>query len=221
MTQLTTPNSGNGAALDISFSNFQQEISSISDASNPATSSISTYKQSTYHHEKPSGRVSWSHNQSDEITVNSLTDRTAKILKSALDLISDAVDPELNKAEKSNSFDDWKQTIEEITRSAFDFDASHNAIVGIIITSISGKDLWDFSSDALNIFRDATAQLRQNRILKADVDRFTKRLMEANAFKMWHPVYQNDDLNESKLEHQFDEMKSYLLGNSGMNDTQE
>ena len=141
---------------------------------------------------------------------NYLSKKNDKNLREALNLIIEASEAVNPLVERSNCFDDWKRTIKEIAFTAYGSDIPHNAIFGILIGSTSGQDVWDFSINSLNAFREATTLLRQSRLLEIDVKRITNILRKEKAIKTWSPDYSYHE-NDSELDKKFEELKNTLF----------
>lgn len=101
-----------------------------------------------------------------------------KFLDDAFDKITDAADLSLSIAERSNSFDEWKDSLVLMSRKIEHFDGNHRKILGSIIASTKSKDISDFQVTALKFFIQATNILRQPRVTKPEVRQILKSLLD-------------------------------------------
>lgn len=101
-----------------------------------------------------------------------------KFLNNAFDMITDTTDLTLSIAERSNCFDDWKDSLVLMSRKMEHFDGNHRKILGAIIASTKSKDISDFHETALKFFIQATNILRQPRVTKPEVGQILKSLLD-------------------------------------------
>ena len=118
----------------------------------------------------------------DKISFNQIR-RTAdnEIINYAYHSIADALDYEIDRIERSNLFDEWKDTLESIIVEVTNVSVNHRKILGAIIVATKGKDITDFTIEELNILRDATYMFRQLRVTGSDSKRTIKRLIGISA----------------------------------------
>jgi len=109
------------------------------------------------------------------------------ILNLAFDRISKALQTDLQMAELSNSFDEWKDLLETASRKVESFTSSHRKILGSLLTVVGNKDISDFDIEILSTFRDATNILRLPRTTKQDARRIVAELLKRGK-KMLAPL---------------------------------
>jgi hypothetical protein len=104
------------------------------------------------------------------------SDRT--ILDVAFSRISQSVQSEFQMSELSNCFDDWKDLLDKASRKVKGFESNHRKILGTLLALTKGKDIADFDTETLKIFREATNILRTPRTTKQDVKRIISGLLK-------------------------------------------
>ena len=106
-----------------------------------------------------------------------------RLLDQSFMSIVDALDGELSTVERSNRFDDWKYEIKDISQSSKSLDIRQRKVLGALIASSLRRDLPDFTTLQLELFRDATNLVRQPMITKKDSKSMLSR-MRKNGLKM-------------------------------------
>ena len=104
-----------------------------------------------------------------------------EIINYAYYLIADALDCEIDRIERSNLFDEWKDTLESIIAEVTNVSVNHRKILGAIIVATKGKDIADFTKEELHLLIDATYMIRQLRVTRSDSKRTIKRLINIGA----------------------------------------
>lgn len=118
----------------------------------------------------------------DKISFNQIRRKADnEIINSAYHSIADALDCEIDRIERSNLFDEWKDTLESIIAEVTNVSVNHRKILGAIIVATKGKDIADFTIVELNILRDATYMFRQLRVTRSDSKRIIKKLIDIGA----------------------------------------
>ncbi len=103
-----------------------------------------------------------------------------EILQNAFERITDALDSNLEQAERSNSFDEWKDLLKNIALKTTYFGSNHRKVLGTLITSTVTKDISDFSDESMKVFVQNTNILRQPRITKPEARQAINSLLNAN-----------------------------------------
>lgn len=115
----------------------------------------------------------------DKISFNQIRRKAdTEIINYAYHSIVDALDCEINRIERSNLFDEWKDTLETIIAEVTNVDVNHRKILGAIIVATKNKDIADFTIEELNMLRDATYMFRQLRVTRSDSKRIIKKLID-------------------------------------------
>lgn len=104
-----------------------------------------------------------------------------EIIDFAYNSIVDAFDYEIDRIERSNFFDEWKDTLETIMAEVINISVNHRKILGALIVAAKGKDLVNFNKKELRLMIDATYMLRQLRVTKSDSKRIIKNLIDSGA----------------------------------------
>jgi hypothetical protein len=100
-----------------------------------------------------------------------------ELLDNAFERISNATDSNLTQAERSNSFDEWKDVLRVCSRKVAHFSSNHRKVLGILLSMTKEKDICDFSVEALRLFVQATNVLRQPRVTKPESRQMVSRLL--------------------------------------------
>ena len=103
----------------------------------------------------------------------------------------DALDHEIDRIERSNLFDEWKDALGTILTEVTSLSTNHRKILGAVIIATKGKDVTDLKIEELNLLRDATYMLRQLRVSRNDSKRIIKRLIDIDD-NMAIPLSTND-----------------------------
>ena len=115
----------------------------------------------------------------DKISFNQIRRKADnELINYAYHSIADALDCEIDSIERSNLFDEWKDTLETIIAEVTNVSVNHRKILGAIIVATKGKDIADFTIEELNILRDATYMFRQLRVTRSDSKRIIKKLID-------------------------------------------
>ena len=101
-----------------------------------------------------------------------------EIINYAYNSIVDALDYEIDRIERSNFFDEWKDTLGTIIAEVTNISVNHRKILGSIIVATKGKDIADFTEEELHLLRDATYMIRQLRVTRSDSKRTIKKLID-------------------------------------------
>jgi|GEM_PF-3641784 len=91
-----------------------------------------------------------------------------ELLDSTFERISNSLDSSLTEAERSNSYDEWKDLLHRISRKSEHFSSNHRKILGSLISATKGLDITDFSNETLKLFVQTTNTLRQPRVTKPE-----------------------------------------------------
>ncbi len=100
-------------------------------------------------------------------------------LNEVFNLITDACDQNIDIAERSNYFDDWKTELSVLTRRAEHFSKNHNIVIGAVINATHKLDITDFNDDILTLFQRGTNFLRQSVISKKEKKEVISGLVRA------------------------------------------
>lgn len=115
----------------------------------------------------------------DKISFNQIRRKADnEIINYAYHSIADALDYEIDRIERSNLFDEWKDTLGTIIAEVTNVSVNHRKILGSIIVATKGKDIADFTIEELNILRDATYMFRQLRVTRSDSKRIINKLID-------------------------------------------
>ena len=118
----------------------------------------------------------------DKILFNQIRKKADnEIINYAYHSIIDALDSEINRIERSNFFDEWKDSLNTIIAEVTNVSVNHRKILGAIIVATKGKDIADFTTEKLHVLRDATYIFRQPRVIRSDSKRIIKRLIDIGA----------------------------------------
>ena len=90
----------------------------------------------------------------------------------------EACDSDLDMAERSNCFDEWKDILDILARRAAYMSIKHHKVLGSLIAATHHRDLSDFEFDSLKVLREAMNVLRQPHLAKQDVKRAVDSLLE-------------------------------------------
>ena len=101
------------------------------------------------------------------------------MLNQAFIAILDTLDNELTDVERSNSFDDWKYELKDISQASKSLDVRQRKLLGALIASSLRKDLTDFEQRQLELFRDATNLIRSPSLKKVDSKRMLSEMRKA------------------------------------------
>ena len=114
----------------------------------------------------------------DKISFDQIRKKAEKVLfDHAFNLIVDALDDEVDQIERSNLFDEWKDSIENIIVEIESISVNHRKILGALKVATIGKDISDFNSYQLNILRESTYMVKQLRLTKSDCKRTISKLL--------------------------------------------
>ncbi len=92
--------------------------------------------------------------------------------------IIDSRDQSNQKVERSNFFDEWKDTLDSILTGVKNFSSNHRKILGALIVAVKQKDISDFDNDGLRLMENATYMLRQFRLTKNDSKKIINDLLK-------------------------------------------
>ncbi len=106
--------------------------------------------------------------QLGEVAFKIIEPSDRKYLQDAFYKIVEANDYDLQPAERSNCFDEWKDLMEIIARNVENITNNHRKILGALIASTHEYDISDFDVNSLKILQEATNVLRQPRISKQE-----------------------------------------------------
>ena len=125
--------------------------------------------------------------------------------------ITDANDSTIDLAERSNLFDSWKDALANMVSNKNNLSISHNEILGSLLVAVKNKDISDFDSDTLILFKEATNNLRQNKVLDVDSVRVVESLLKAGS-SLTIPLHP-DNINQTE-ENELERMMQNLLERS-------
>jgi len=118
----------------------------------------------------------------DQIPFDQIRKKADKeIIDYAYHSIVDALDYEIDRIERSNLFDQWKDALDTILAEVTNVTANHRKILGAIIVATKGKDIADFARTELHILGDATYMFRQLRVTRSDSKKIIKKLIDIGA----------------------------------------
>ena len=148
----------------------------------------------------------------DKILFNQIRKKADnEIINYAYHSIVDALDSKINRIERSNFFDEWKDSLNTIIAEVTNVSVNHRKILGAIIVATKGKDIADFTIEKLHVLRDATYIFRQPRVIRSDSKRIIKRLIDIGA-DMAIPLAA--DNVSSKEEENLDQLMKSLIKRS-------
>ena len=148
----------------------------------------------------------------DKISFNQIRrEADNEIITYAYHSIVDALDYEIDRIERSNFFDEWKDTLGTIIAEVTNISVNHRKILGSIIVATKGKDIADFTEEELHLLRDATYMIRQLRVTRSDSKRTIKKLIDI-ASDMAIPL--SADGMSDKDEESLDQMMKSLIERS-------
>ena len=144
--------------------------------------------------------------------VKALDSGDREILNLAFDRISQALQADFQMAELSNSFDAWKDLLEEASRKVGNFTSNHRKILGSLLSILRGKEIFDFDAVTLRTFQDATNILRLPRASRQDASRII-----ADLLKQKKNILMPLDIEESLKDKTkvLDDMMVHLISKSG------
>jgi len=102
-----------------------------------------------------------------------------ELLDSCFERISDSLDETIGNAERSNSFDEWKDLLSTLTRKSVHFNSNHRKILGSLLAATRHLDITDFKNGALKLFVKATNTLRQPRVTKPEARQIVAELLDS------------------------------------------
>ncbi|MCD4691846.1 MAG: hypothetical protein K8R79_02935 [Calditrichales bacterium] len=118
----------------------------------------------------------------DKISLDQIRKKADKeIINYAYNSIVDALDYEIERIERSNLFDEWKDTLETIISEVNSISVNHRKILGAIIVATKDKDIANFTTKELFILRDATYMFKQLRVSRSDSKRTIKKLIDISS----------------------------------------
>jgi len=101
-----------------------------------------------------------------------------EILYEAFENITDSFNENITAAGRSNSFDEWKDSLKIASRLSDHFNGNHRRILGCLMSSTQDKDVSDFDDKVLRLFQEATNTLRQPRVTKPESKGIINKLMD-------------------------------------------
>jgi len=113
-------------------------------------------------------------------SISGIEDRSradSELIDYAYDSIVDASDGDIERIERSNLFDQWKDYVEDIVSEITNISVKHRKILGALMVIVKGRDISDFERRHLTIFRETTYMIRQFKLSKRDVERTINSLM--------------------------------------------
>ncbi|MCK4786992.1 MAG: hypothetical protein KAV87_24755 [Desulfobacteraceae bacterium] len=132
-------------------------------------------------------------------------------LNEAFFKITEATDFDLNSAERSNCFDEWKDLLEILARKADSLTTKHHKILGAMIAATHQSDISDFENHALHVLQEATNVLRRPRVIEQEAKRVIANFLE-RGFKITLPLA-TDGLDQADVK-SLDDMMDKLLEKS-------
>ena len=100
-------------------------------------------------------------------------------LDHAFAAICATLDDAIGEIERSNSFDEWKEALDQEASINVDRSAASRQILGILLAATRQKDISDFGPAALRAFRATTNTLRRPNAVLLDVKTVIKYLNTA------------------------------------------
>ena len=97
-------------------------------------------------------------------------------LDRAFSAISTTLSDDVGDVERSNSFDEWKEALNQEASAAIERSAGSRQILGILLAATRQMDVTDFPPKALNSFRAITNALRRPNVTLLDVNTVIKYL---------------------------------------------
>jgi len=131
-----------------------------------------------------------------------------RMLHEAFLRITESYGSEISRAERSNCFDDWKDSIRILARKEENLPMNHRKILGSVIAVTQQRDISDFGEESLKILHRSTYLLRQPRISRKDAKNVIAALLRKN-FRISIPMAV-DDLDKGEIR-KLDEMMTTLV----------
>ncbi|MCP3963427.1 MAG: hypothetical protein GY719_36790 [bacterium] len=119
----------------------------------------------------------------------------------AILLIDAAADNDYSKVERSNSFDSWRSTLRTLAKSSLGRNVYYRQILGGMVLATNKKDMVDFSSEALKVFREATVVIGSPGTSELDSRHVLSKLKDADLLAP-APMYSEEDV--ASLDEQID-----------------
>jgi hypothetical protein len=120
-------------------------------------------------------------------------------LDRAFSAICAALSDDAGDVERSNSFDEWKEALNQETLTAMERSAGSRQILGILLAATRQMDVTDFSPNALKSFRAITNALRRPNVTPLDVNTAIKFLRGAG-IKALLPLEARDTAKAESLD---------------------
>lgn len=128
------------------------------------------------------------------------------LVQGTFERIAESLDTDRSESERSNSFDDWKDSLTALSRVADTLTGNHRKVIGALISITTGKDISDFDKSYLRGFREATNIVRQPRVSKPEAKRVIS-FFHSRATRISLPLAV-DDLSEESAK----EIESMMAG---------
>ena len=106
---------------------------------------------------------------------------------------------EVGEVERSNSFDEWKEALNQEAMTAMERSAGSRQILGILLAAARQMDVTDFPPKALKSFRAITNALRRPNVTLLDVNTVIKYLRDAE-IKALLPLETRDTAKAESLD---------------------
>jgi hypothetical protein len=106
---------------------------------------------------------------------------------------------DVGDVERSNSFDEWKEALNQETLTAMERSAGSRQILGILLAATRQMDVTDFPPRALKSFRAITNALRRPNVTLLDVNTVIKYVRSAG-IKALLPLEARDTAEAESLD---------------------
>jgi hypothetical protein len=118
-------------------------------------------------------------NSQRERTASTRRPRQPSQLDRAFSAICTTLSDDVGDVERSNSFDEWKEALNQEALTAMEGSAGRRQILGILLAATRQMDVTDFPPKALKSFRAITNALRRPNVTPLEVNTAVKYLRGA------------------------------------------
>jgi hypothetical protein len=143
----------------------------------------------------------------NSLSYESRTPADNELISYAYDSIINSRDYEFDRIERSNFFDEWKDTLQTITLRVENLSSNHRKIIGILLVVTKNKDISDFDDVKLKLFENATFTFKQHRVSKSDSKRIIKEFLDLNM----DIIIPMGSFNEDEPKNEFDSRMKMLI----------
>lgn len=113
-----------------------------------------------------------------EITDRIRIKAESELIQAAYDAIIEAIDEEVDRIERSNYFDEWRDYMDSMSSDVLSFGTNHRKVLGAVLVAVNGRDLFDFSTVQMKVLKEATYTLKQLRVTRRDSKRIIQNIID-------------------------------------------